>query len=158
MSGMLIMLVIAAPWHVLATLRNPPYFDFTMHSAPGEYHGFFWFYLHQRAAAAILEPALSARLQHRAAPVFLAVPSAVAVSVERISSGVAEAFLPAGGSRGQDAAAGALLDRLRAGLLHVFHHAGILFDAVLSGAGAAAGIGDGRGRRLDAMGNARAVR
>ena len=40
----LIILLIAAPWHVLATLRNPPYFVFTMRSAPGEYHGFFWFY------------------------------------------------------------------------------------------------------------------
>ena len=38
------MLAIAAPWHMLATLRNPPYFDFTMRSVPGEYHGFFWFY------------------------------------------------------------------------------------------------------------------
>ena len=38
------MLLIAAPWHVLATLRNPPYFDFTMRSVPGEYHGFLWFY------------------------------------------------------------------------------------------------------------------
>jgi 4-amino-4-deoxy-L-arabinose transferase-like glycosyltransferase len=37
-------LLIAAPWHVLATLRNPPYFDFTLRSVPGEYHGFFWFY------------------------------------------------------------------------------------------------------------------
>ncbi len=37
-------LLIAAPWHVLATLRNPPYFDFSMHSGPGEYRGFFWFY------------------------------------------------------------------------------------------------------------------
>jgi 4-amino-4-deoxy-L-arabinose transferase-like glycosyltransferase len=37
-------LAIAAPWHVLATLRNPPYFAFSMHSGPGEYHGFFWFY------------------------------------------------------------------------------------------------------------------
>ena len=36
--------MIAAPWHVLATLRMPPYFNFTMHSGPGEYHGFFWFY------------------------------------------------------------------------------------------------------------------
>ncbi len=35
---------IAAPWHVLATLRNPPYFAFSMHSGPGEYRGFFWFY------------------------------------------------------------------------------------------------------------------
>jgi 4-amino-4-deoxy-L-arabinose transferase-like glycosyltransferase len=43
-SGILIVLVIAAPWHILATLRNPPYFDWTMHSSPGEYHGFFWFY------------------------------------------------------------------------------------------------------------------
>jgi len=29
---------------VLATLRNPPYFDFTMTSGPGHYRGFFWFY------------------------------------------------------------------------------------------------------------------
>ncbi|MCC6587110.1 MAG: glycosyltransferase family 39 protein [Bryobacterales bacterium] len=43
-SGMLVTLAIAAPWVVLATLRNPPYFDFTMHSAKGEYHGFFWFF------------------------------------------------------------------------------------------------------------------
>jgi 4-amino-4-deoxy-L-arabinose transferase-like glycosyltransferase len=42
--GLLIALVIAAPWHVLATLRMPPYFNFTLHSGPGEYHGFFWFY------------------------------------------------------------------------------------------------------------------
>jgi 4-amino-4-deoxy-L-arabinose transferase-like glycosyltransferase len=43
-SGLAVMLLIAAPWHVLATLRNPPYFDFTMRSVPGEYHGFLWFY------------------------------------------------------------------------------------------------------------------
>ncbi|HEV8131598.1 MAG TPA: glycosyltransferase family 39 protein [Acidobacteriota bacterium] len=44
LSGLLILIVIAAPWHVLATLRNPPYFDFTLRSQPGQYHGFFWFY------------------------------------------------------------------------------------------------------------------
>ena len=38
------MLLIAAPWHILATLRNPPYFVFTMHSGPGQYHGFLWFF------------------------------------------------------------------------------------------------------------------
>jgi hypothetical protein len=38
------MLAVAAPWIVLATLRNPPYFDFTMHSESGSYHGFFWFF------------------------------------------------------------------------------------------------------------------
>jgi 4-amino-4-deoxy-L-arabinose transferase-like glycosyltransferase len=43
-SGVLIVLLIAAPWHVLATLRNPPYFSFSFRSVPGEYHGFLWFY------------------------------------------------------------------------------------------------------------------
>ena len=42
--GSLLFLAIAAPWHVLATLANPPYLDFTMHSERGSYHGFFWFY------------------------------------------------------------------------------------------------------------------
>jgi 4-amino-4-deoxy-L-arabinose transferase-like glycosyltransferase len=42
--GAAIALLIAAPWHVLATLRNPPYFDLTLHSEPGTYRGFFWFY------------------------------------------------------------------------------------------------------------------
>jgi 4-amino-4-deoxy-L-arabinose transferase-like glycosyltransferase len=44
LSGLLIILLIAAPWHILATLRNPPYFSFTMKSIPGEYHGFLWFF------------------------------------------------------------------------------------------------------------------
>src|SRR5665213_1951329 len=43
-AGVAVMLLIAAPWHVLATLRNPPYFDFTMHAEEGSYRGFFWFY------------------------------------------------------------------------------------------------------------------
>lgn len=42
--GLLLATAIAAPWHVMATLRNPPYFDFTMHSEKGSYRGFFWFY------------------------------------------------------------------------------------------------------------------
>ncbi len=37
-------LAIAMPWHLLAMKENPPYFAFSMHSAPGEYRGFFWFY------------------------------------------------------------------------------------------------------------------
>jgi 4-amino-4-deoxy-L-arabinose transferase-like glycosyltransferase len=37
-------LIIAVPWHVLAMRSNPPYFAFSMHSGPGEYRGFFWFY------------------------------------------------------------------------------------------------------------------
>jgi 4-amino-4-deoxy-L-arabinose transferase-like glycosyltransferase len=43
-SGLLIVFAVAAPWHILATLRMPPYFDLTLHSGPGQYHGFFWFY------------------------------------------------------------------------------------------------------------------
>jgi len=43
-SGFFVALLIAAPWHILATLRNPPYFSFSLHSGPGEYHGFLWFY------------------------------------------------------------------------------------------------------------------
>ncbi len=43
-SGFFIAFLIAAPWHVLATLRNPPYFSLSLHSGPGEYHGFLWFY------------------------------------------------------------------------------------------------------------------
>jgi Dolichyl-phosphate-mannose-protein mannosyltransferase len=42
--GLLLFLALALPWHVLATLRNPPYLDFTMHAEEGTYRGFFWFY------------------------------------------------------------------------------------------------------------------
>src|SRR6516164_3889834 len=34
-TGLLIALLIAVPWHVLATLRNPPYFAWTLKSEPG---------------------------------------------------------------------------------------------------------------------------
>lgn len=43
-SGFFIALAIAAPWHILATRQNPPYFSFSLHGGPGEYHGFLWFY------------------------------------------------------------------------------------------------------------------
>jgi hypothetical protein len=43
-SGLAVLLLIAAPWHILATIRNPPYFAWTLHSGPGEYHGFLWFF------------------------------------------------------------------------------------------------------------------
>ncbi len=41
---LIVALLIALPWHVLAAIRNPPYFALALHSGPGEYHGFFWFY------------------------------------------------------------------------------------------------------------------
>lgn len=43
-SGVLIVFLICAPWVIAATLRNPPYLDFTMKSEPGQYRGFFWFF------------------------------------------------------------------------------------------------------------------
>ena len=43
-TAITIALAIAVPWHVLAIRHNPPYFAYSMHSGPGEYHGFFWFY------------------------------------------------------------------------------------------------------------------
>jgi 4-amino-4-deoxy-L-arabinose transferase-like glycosyltransferase len=43
-SGFIVALLIAAPWLILATLRNPPYFSLSFHSGPGEYHGFLWFH------------------------------------------------------------------------------------------------------------------
>jgi len=43
-GGTLLALAIAAPWHIAATLANPPYLDFTFRSVPGDYRGFFWFY------------------------------------------------------------------------------------------------------------------
>jgi 4-amino-4-deoxy-L-arabinose transferase-like glycosyltransferase len=44
-TGLAIILLIAAPWHILATLRNPPYWSWSMKSVPGEYHGFLWFFV-----------------------------------------------------------------------------------------------------------------
>ena len=37
--------IVAAPWHVLAALRNPPLLEFGLDSGPGMYRGFLWRYL-----------------------------------------------------------------------------------------------------------------
>src|SRR5437762_2268042 len=87
----------------------------------------------QRTSAAILKPALPARLQYRPAPVLLVVPPVVAIPLERISARGCEAELQARGSRRKDAAAMPVLGRIPVDLLHVFLDTGILFDAVLSG-------------------------
>lgn len=54
LPGIAVFLLVAAPWHVLAALRNPPLFDFSLngdfaHAAgasgsTGAWRGFFWFY------------------------------------------------------------------------------------------------------------------
>ena len=43
-SGLAIVLLVAVPWHVLAAVRNPPVFVWTLTSGPGQYHGFLWFF------------------------------------------------------------------------------------------------------------------
>lgn len=42
--GLLLLFAVAAPWHIIAALRNPPLFYSGLHSGPGQYHGFLWFY------------------------------------------------------------------------------------------------------------------
>ena len=43
-STALIALLLPTSWYVLAILHNPPHFDFTLHSGPGQFRGFFWEY------------------------------------------------------------------------------------------------------------------
>lgn len=53
-----VMLLVAVPWHVLAMRANPPLFAFSMHSAAGEYRGFFWFYFFNEHLLRFLTDAL----------------------------------------------------------------------------------------------------
>ena len=91
-SGLAIVLLIAAPWHILATLRNPPYFDFTFHSGPGPISRISLVLFHERASASLFEFALSAGLQHGSTVLFLAASSCLAISVERVSTRNHQAF------------------------------------------------------------------
>ena len=157
-AASLIVLLIAAPWHMLATLRNPPYFDFTMQSEPGNYHGFFWFYFFNEHVFRFLNM--------RYPRDYNTVPRALFWLFHLLWLFPWSVFLPAAvklqlsspWTVRAHAAAGAVLDRLPAGLLHVLDDAGILFDAVLSGPGAAARLrddkrdrsGSRRGRRWPA--------
>ena len=84
-SGVLIFFLLAAPWHILATLRKPPYFDFTLHSGPGEYHGFFWFYFINEQLLRFSNCAIRA-ITTLCRVCFLAVEFAVAFPVERLFS------------------------------------------------------------------------
>ena len=105
---------------MLATLRNPPYFDFTMHSAPGEYRGFFWFYFFNEHMLRFLNlryprdyntvPRLYFWLFHLLwlFPWSVYLPAVAKLQLPRRGPGVANAL------------AGALLDRIPAGVLHLF--------------------------------------
>jgi Dolichyl-phosphate-mannose-protein mannosyltransferase len=43
-GGLFLVILIAVPWHIVAAVRNPPLVSWTLHSGPGQYHGFLWFY------------------------------------------------------------------------------------------------------------------
>lgn len=43
-TGGAVVFLVAAPWHIMAALRNPPFFAWTLHNGPGQYHGFLWYY------------------------------------------------------------------------------------------------------------------
>ena len=93
--------MIAVPWHVLATLRNPPYFDFTLHSAPGEYHGFLWFYFINEQVLRFLNLRYPRDYDTVPRAVFLAAASGLAVSLERLLPGGGQTQLQARGPRRQ---------------------------------------------------------
>ncbi len=107
--------------------------------------------LHERAGAALLEPSLSARLQHRAAPLVLAAASGLAISVERVSSRGCQTVFPSSRPRRTRAPDGSVLDRLRTRIFHVLDDAGILLHAVLSRFCTAHRFCVGHGRALDSQ-------
>ncbi len=86
LSGLLVILLIAAPWHILADAAQSSVFRFHHAQRSRRISRLPVVLFHQRATAAVPEHALSARLRHRPAPLLLGVPSAVAVSLERVSS------------------------------------------------------------------------
>ncbi len=156
--GILIALAIAAPWHMLATLRNPPYFDFTMHSAPGEYRGFFWFYFINEHVLRFLN--LRYPRDYNTVPrvLFWLFHLLWLFPLSVYFPAVAKLSFRAGQSCWANAPAVPVLGRISADVLHVFIDAGILFDAVLSGAGVAAGkrVDGGAGEEIRERGNDRA--
>ncbi len=98
---------------------------------------------HQRADTAVSELAVSQGLQYRAAVAILGVPFAMAVSVERVLAGGFQVGLPEAGSGIAHAVDGAMLVRFYSGIFYALDDARVLLDAMLSGARAVAGFGDG---------------
>ena len=134
-------LLIAVPWHVLAILRNPPYFVFSMHSGPGEYKGFFWFYFFNEHLLRFLN--LRYPRDYNTVPrvwfwlfnlAWLFPWSTYLLAAPKLS------YSPA--TRAGRVRLMAVCWIARGdGVLHVLDDAGILFDADLSGGGDAGCVG-----------------
>src|SRR5262245_37697280 len=119
-----------------------PLFRLHTFERPGQLSRLFLVLFFQRTHPALSEFALSARLQHGAAPVFLAVPFAVVVPMERVFPGCREAAFPRRGPLLAHETTVPVLGGLPACVLHFLLHTGVLFDAVLSSSGAATRLGD----------------
>ena len=129
-----------------------------MRSIPGEYHGFFWFFFINEQLLRFLDlryprdyntvPRLYFWLLNLAwiFPWSVYLPAATRLSYR------------ADRSCRKDQAPGALLDRVRSGLLYLFHDAGVLLHAVLSGLRATDRFGDSGERSNGPGGDARADR
>ena len=146
-------MLIAAPWHVLATLRNPPYFEWTLESGPGLYHGFLMVFFVNEQLLRFLNmryprdyntvPRLAFWLLHFAwlFPWSVYLPSVVKLG-----------YKPA--DRAGQTRLMAFPDGIHSGFLHFFDDTGILFDAMLSRTRAADRVCDGDGRSMGSLGNA----
>ena len=86
-TGFLLFLAIAAPWHILCGLANPDQgHPVGNHPTIGNVHGFFLLLFRQRTLPALLLLALPARLQQAALRRLLAAAPCVALPVEPVSS------------------------------------------------------------------------
>ena len=118
-----------------------------MHSGPGEYRGFFWFYFFNEHLLRFLNLRYPRDYNTVPRAVVLAVESGLAVSVVGVSAcRVKQSYRDAIRER-TGKADGGLLDWRGHGVFHLLHHAGVLLHADLSCAGIAARLGAGFGRQ-----------
>ena len=75
-----VLLLVAAPWHILAMVRNPPHFVWTLHSGPGEYKGFLWFFFINEQLLRFLNLRYPRDYNTGATPLFLAFPFDLVIS------------------------------------------------------------------------------
>ena len=150
-------LAIAVPWYVLATLRNPPYFAFSLHSGPGEYRGFFWFYFFNEHLLRFLGMRYPRDYDTVPQVVVLGSESALDFSLVVLPDGRADPRLQDHLTSIQNQTNGSVLDWNGDVIFHLLDHPGILFDAYLSGTGAPGGIGSSQRQPLGAHRDTRAA-
>ena len=92
LTGILLFLAIAAPWHILAGLRNPDQGNPVGNiPTPGNVHGFFYFYFINEHVLRFLGKRYPARLQQAAGVSLLVAAPGLALSLEHLFPGGAAA-------------------------------------------------------------------